>query len=304
MEGTNFASSFIVNSGGILTGSNPAFIGPVTVLSGGTLDPGVSPGGSAIITLESLAMSAGSTFVVDLNGVSSPDRVAVSGTVNLGGSTLTVNDNFGSVIGDSFNIIPNAGADAIVGTFAGLPEGATFAVGTSTFSISYVGTDGNDMVLTHVAGGPTPTPTLSPTSTLTPGGPTPTPTPTPTATAPPTQTATPTPTPTATLTITPGGPTLTPTFTPSATPTVTFTPTSMPPLTATWTPTQTVTPGGPTLTPTASPTPLPPSATPTIIGGGGGPAPPPGTIPTLSGAMLALLAVTLAGIALLLIRRP
>jgi hypothetical protein len=49
---------------------------------------------------------------------------------------------------------------------------------------------------------------------------------------------------------------------------------------------------------------VPPSATPTIIGGGGGPAPPLGTIPTLSGAMLSLLAVALAGIALLLIRRP
>jgi hypothetical protein len=122
MEGTNFASSFIVNSGGTLTGSNPAFIGPVTVLSGGTLDPGVSPGGSAIITLDSLAMSSGSTFVVDLNGVSSPGRVAVGERVNLGGSTLIVNDNFGSVIGDNFNIIPNDGADAIVAPSRACPK--------------------------------------------------------------------------------------------------------------------------------------------------------------------------------------
>jgi hypothetical protein len=44
-----------------------------------------------------------------------------------------------------------------------------------------------------------------------------------------------------------------------------------------------------------------PTATPTLVGGGGGP--PLGSIPTLSGGVLALFAVVLAGIAVLLIRR-
>jgi CSLREA domain-containing protein len=179
-----------------------------------------------------------------------------------------------------------------------------------------------------IVGGPTPTPT----PTVTPGGPTFTPTPTPSLTATATGTLTPT------QTITPGGPTFTPTPTPSLTATATrtptptltitpggptLTPTSTPSLTAT--PTQTITPGGPTLTPTATPTvtvpavatatptvtvpavatatptTIPPSATATVIGGGG--VPPLGSIPTLSGAMLALLAVALAGGALILIRR-
>jgi CSLREA domain-containing protein len=140
---------------------------------------------------------------------------------------------------------------------------------------------------------PTPTPTLTPTLTITPGGPTFTPTPTPSLTATPTQT------------ITPGGPTLTPTSTPTQTVTPggpTFTPTPTP--TLTWTPIQTMTPGGPTLTATttATPTTIPPTATATVIGGGG--VPPLGSIPTLSGGMLALLAVALAGGALVLIRRP
>ena len=261
-------SSVTVNSGGTITGANAGIMGPLTVLPGGTLDPGVTPGGSAIITVEgNLVMSAGSTFVVDLNGLFSPDRVAVNGTVNLGGSTLVVNDNFGSVIGNTFNIIPNDGADAIIGTFAGLPEGATFTVGGSTFAISYVGTDGNDLVLTHVSGGPTPTPTI------TPGGPTSTPTSTPSTTPTLTRTPTPTLTPTPTQTVTPGGPTFTPTSTPTASPT----------------PTVTITPGGPTLTPT-------------LTGGGGGPAP--DGIPTLSDGMLALLGIALAAAALLFLRRP
>ncbi len=161
-----------------------------------------------------------------------------------------------------------------------------------------------------ISGVTPPTPTPTPTSTITPGGPTLTPTLTPTATSTPTATATATRTPTPTSTITPGGPTLTPSFTPTntPTPTVTNTPTS------TSTPTASVTPGGPTLTPTLTPTitetpavtatpTLPPStATPTatVVTGGGGPA---GNIPTLSGGMLALLALALAAVGFLLMRR-
>ncbi len=64
------------------------------------------------------------------------------------------------------------------------------------------------------------------------------------------------------------------------------------------TPTVTATPSA-TATTTATPTTVAPTATPTIIGGG----PAPGTVPTLSASMLALLAVALAATAVLLIRR-
>ena len=40
------------------------------------------------------------------------------------------------------------GADAVVGTFAGLAEGATVSVAGNTYQISYVGGTGNDVVLT------------------------------------------------------------------------------------------------------------------------------------------------------------
>ena len=76
-----------------------------------------------------------------------------------------------------------------------------------------------------------------------------------------------------------------------------------PTATATHTPTNTPT-GSPTSTPTSTstrtPTTVPPTSTPTIVGGGG---PAPGSIPTLSGGMLALLAVALAATAILLVRR-
>src|SRR5262249_20617694 len=41
-------------------------------------------------------------------------------------------------------------SDRVAGTFAGLPEGATFVAGGQTFQISYTGGDGNDVALTAI----------------------------------------------------------------------------------------------------------------------------------------------------------
>jgi len=45
-------------------------------------------------------------------------------------------------------IIANDGVDPVSGTFAGLPEGATFTVAATLMRISYAGGTGNDVVLT------------------------------------------------------------------------------------------------------------------------------------------------------------
>jgi hypothetical protein len=53
-------------------------------------------------------------------------------------------------------IIQNDGADAVNGTFNGLPEGAVFGIGGAPFQITYQGGQGsNDVVLTQI-GLPTP----------------------------------------------------------------------------------------------------------------------------------------------------
>ena len=51
-------------------------------------------------------------------------------------------------IGDTFTIINNDGSDAVTGTFDGLAQGATITDGNVTFTISYTGGNGNDVVLT------------------------------------------------------------------------------------------------------------------------------------------------------------
>ena len=66
------------------------------------------------------------------------------------------------VAGNVFTIIANDGADAVVGTFAGLAEGATITLNGVTLVISYVGGTGNDVVLTaQAAAVAAPIPTLS-----------------------------------------------------------------------------------------------------------------------------------------------
>ncbi len=80
------------------------------------------------------------------------DQLIVNGTVSLNGALdVTHLNSFSPVNGNSFTIIDNDGTDAVVGTFAGLSEGATFVSDGKAYSISYAGGTGNDVVLTFVS---------------------------------------------------------------------------------------------------------------------------------------------------------
>ena len=78
-------------------------------------------------------------------------QLQVSGGVSLGGSALDIELLFIPSPADGFVIIENDGADAVVGTFAGLPEAAVFTRTGLTWRITYAGGDGNDVALTLVA---------------------------------------------------------------------------------------------------------------------------------------------------------
>ena len=138
-----------VSTGATLGGSGT--LGAVTV--SGSLAPGNSPG---IISTGNLAFTAGATYAVQIAGTAAGayDRTNVTGTVTLGGSTLTVEtlSGFAPTSGTSFTIIDNDGTDAVVGTFAGLAQGGIITAGGYSFSINYAGGDGNDVVLLASAG--------------------------------------------------------------------------------------------------------------------------------------------------------
>jgi uncharacterized protein with beta-barrel porin domain len=158
VDGSLSNSTVTVNAGATLLGTGT--VGGLTANSGGA----VSPGGASPDILDSLggvALNAGSTFNVRLNG-NTPglnyDQLRVQGTVTLGG-TLTVTAAFVPAVGQLFTIIENDGTEDVIGTFAGLPEGAVFMVNGRPFQISYgarglggIGRDVNDVVLEAVPG--------------------------------------------------------------------------------------------------------------------------------------------------------
>ncbi|MDW8310379.1 MAG: hypothetical protein RMK20_13475, partial [Verrucomicrobiales bacterium] len=138
-------------AGGNLSG--PGTVGTITAqAAGGSILPDKSfPG---LLISSNLALNANTTVRFKLNGPDptfQQDRLGVNGTVNLNNAALAVTVNYLPTIGTTFLVLTNDGADAITGTFAGLPEGATTNVGLATMQITYAGGDGNDVALTVTA---------------------------------------------------------------------------------------------------------------------------------------------------------
>ena len=82
------------------------------------------------------------------------DQIAVTGTVTLSGAVATFSASAPLPPQTNYVILSNDGTDPVVGTFAGLPEGALVMVGQSIASITYHGGDGNDVVLTRAVATP------------------------------------------------------------------------------------------------------------------------------------------------------
>jgi len=127
--------------------------GTVTVQSGGAINPGNSAG--TLIVDNDVTFNAGSQFEVEIDGALAGqyDVLDVNGIVTLGGPTLRAVVSVALDPGEVLTIVDNDAADAILGVFNGLVEGATVNlvaagnVDTGTAVISYVGGDGNDVTL-------------------------------------------------------------------------------------------------------------------------------------------------------------
>jgi predicted outer membrane repeat protein len=74
------------------------------------------------------------------------DQLVVTNNINLSGNIVATHPFYALSIGDSFTLIDNQSGNPINGTFTGLPEGK--AINNGSLTISYVGGDGNDLVLT------------------------------------------------------------------------------------------------------------------------------------------------------------
>ncbi len=145
-----YAENVNVNKAETLSGT-PTINGTLaTSATGANVSPGFSPG---IINSGDLSLVSGSSISIETVSNAGPgtghDQINVTGTVNLGGATLSLTNSFAPTGGTTFVIINNDGSDAVTGTFNGLAEGALIYAGGSFFRISYVGgSNNNDVVLT------------------------------------------------------------------------------------------------------------------------------------------------------------
>jgi hypothetical protein len=104
---------------------------------------------AGVVHTKSLLLTGTTRFDLVPGGTS--DQVQVNGSVSVGGSLIVDILSGGPAAGQTLTLIDNDGSDPVAGTFTGMPEGATFAVGTSVFAISYHGGTGNDVVLTALS---------------------------------------------------------------------------------------------------------------------------------------------------------
>jgi autotransporter-associated beta strand protein len=145
-------------SGAVAAGSATTLGGIGTVGSITTTQATVSPGdgGPGLLTdTGSLTFGSGSNYNVTLSGTtagSQYSQLQVAGPISLSGATLnvTLGSGFTPTGGSQFTIIHNTGSSPISGTFTNLPQGAKVTVGGHTFTISYTGGAGNDVVLSTV----------------------------------------------------------------------------------------------------------------------------------------------------------
>jgi len=144
----------ILNSGAITSTSGDV------ILTSTTAGTRPSSNGTDVSTSGSNTLSFGNNSVLYLviNNTTvntGYNQLNVIGKVNLNNATLSFEGSTHvPVIGQTFTIVGNDGSDPIIGTFAGLPQGAiiyNFLGSAHNATITYTGGSNNDVVLTVVS---------------------------------------------------------------------------------------------------------------------------------------------------------
>lgn len=144
-----------VQNGGVLKGTGTA--SGIWVANDAKIAPGNSPGKLTVLT----SYTQAGTYVAEILNATSYDQLVIgqdytgtSGSPIYLQSTarleVSLFDGWSIKKDDKFTVIDNRSQRPVDGTFQGLAEGTQFTVGEAVFSISYVGGDGNDVVLTAV----------------------------------------------------------------------------------------------------------------------------------------------------------
>jgi hypothetical protein len=163
LSGTQTSFANISSLATILAGGGFALAGGANFTTVGPLanNGALRVGPASVLTISgSFTDATSAVTAIQLGGTSSAPTfgqiVSTTDSVSLAGK-LSVVSTMVPAVGSSFEIVNNQGSNPVSGTFAGLPEGATFTVTvgstTVTFQISYLGGDGNDVVITPLPPG-------------------------------------------------------------------------------------------------------------------------------------------------------
>jgi hypothetical protein len=148
----------VINTTGSATGTGSfSSAAGTTVLGTGTiggaavLNGTVAPGDSGAGTLSfgsTVNFGATSSYAAQVFGGGPSDQISAAGAVTItSGAALNVS-TVSPTAGQAVTLIDQAGATAVAGTFAGLPEGSDIVSGGVPYTLSYVGGTGNDVTLT------------------------------------------------------------------------------------------------------------------------------------------------------------
>jgi outer membrane autotransporter protein len=133
-------SVVMVNGGGAIRGTGE--LDALIVLTGGIVEPGESIG--ALKVKSNFTIEPGAVYVVEANAAGEADKVIVTGTVNLTGSTLQVLAENGDYDPRTeYVIVENDGTDAVNGEFGEITTNLAFL----TPVVFYDGGTGNDVVM-------------------------------------------------------------------------------------------------------------------------------------------------------------
>ena len=147
--------AFIKSGTGTLTlsGNSHTHNGPTTVSGGrlvlaGSLAADLTASGGSIVPLGTLSIGGGlSIFAGGKLEIATTHSLVVAGPVDLTGG-LELSAPAGLTVGQSFTLIQKSGSSPVTGTFNTMPESSLFQAAGYDWQITYLGGDGNDVVVT------------------------------------------------------------------------------------------------------------------------------------------------------------
>ena len=129
--------------------------GPITIGATGTVHPSAGAIGTMTFT-SGLTATSGATFSFNINSTAiSSDLLAITGTTNLGGASLVLNDiGANPSFTGSMTLLTST---SLTGQFLNQTEGSTITVGSNTYVISYL----SNMVTLSISAVPEPSTTAA-----------------------------------------------------------------------------------------------------------------------------------------------